>query len=173
MEIKFNEINMIMLMKQDKEIRAEFAKLGFVSTDEDIDWMLVLASKQMVNRKAINALKKIFKEKVEGGGYYLAVYQGIQEKNHKERKHEPVDGLRFYFWEVEETNGERTYFHKGVEALEDGLDPNEWLDERAKTTYDGGIEEDGYYWFCGEVACQAYDIKEISKEEFNTFSIYI
>lgn len=171
--IYFNEMSMVLLIQQNESLQKEFASLGYDSSNESLEHLKVIIHDNFLNYKCKKALNKVFNEHVENAtGYIPAMYDGLVLANWK---HEPVDGQRFYIYSIDERNGEYEYTHKGAVQLDDETKPDEWLEEYTKDFYGGGDgeEEDGGYWFNGEIMCFAGGMTEISKDEFDVTKRYI
>lgn len=174
--IYFNEMRMVLLIQQNDSLRKELSKLGYDSSEKELEQTKLLIKNNFLNHKFKKALNKIFKKHVENAtGYIQTMYEGL-EGSHS--KHEPVDGQRFYTYCIDERNGEREYAHKGVVALDDGTSPDEWLENYTKDFYGGGEgkpdeDHDGGYWFNGEILCWAGGTTEISKDEFDVLKRYV
>lgn len=155
MNITFDEYKMVMLLDNNPALQEAFGQLGFAF---DSQWMKLSILQGGVNHRAKMALKKIFDGTVAKDEDLSKQYSEIEAL--KVQKH--------FYYEIMETNGERIYLHKGLTTLEEGVDPNEWLDEHTRNFYDNFEEEDGVYWFDGEVICEPYKIQELSWEEHET-----
>lgn len=173
MKTVFCEMSMALLIQQNKSLREEFSKFGFDSSDDALRQMKMLINNNFLNHKVKAALYNMFKKHVEDkSGYFTAMYNGFQPHY---RTHEPVDGKRFFVWNIEETNGEYEYTHKGVVALEENESPIEWLDVYTSGFYadgDGEKQDDGYS-FDGGILCFPGEIKEVSKDEYDVLVKYI
>lgn len=169
----FDELSMVLLIKQNENLRTEFAKTGFDSTDSGLEQMKFLIKNNFLNHKCKKALNKLFTQHVETAtGYIPSMYDGL-EITHSE--YEPVDGQRFYVYSIDERNGEYEYTHKGAVQLGEDDKPDEWLEDYTKDFYGGGDgeEEDGGYWFNGEIMCFAGGMTEISKDVFDVVKRHI
>ena len=170
--IYFNEMSMVLLIQQNESLQKEFASLRYDASEEGLERAKVLIKNNFLNHKCKKALNKLFKEHVENAtGYIPAMYEGL-EITHSE--YEPFDGQRFYTYSIDERNGEYEYTHKGVVALDDGTNPDEWLEDYTSDFYGGGGDpEDGGYWFNGEIMCFAGGTTEISKDVFDVVKRHI
>jgi len=172
MKVYFCEMSMVLLIQQNENLQKELANLGYDSSNEGLEQMKVLINNNFLNYKCKKALIKLFKEYVEDkSGYLTASYDALEMHT---RKHEPVDGHRYYVYNIEERNGEYEYNHKGVVQLGENDDPDEWLEDYTSDFYGGGGDkEEDYYWFNGEIICWAGMMREISKDEFDVVKRYI
>jgi hypothetical protein len=171
--IYFNEMSMVLLIQQNENLQKELASLGYDSSDKGLEQMKVLINNNFLNYKCKRALNKIFKKHVENAtGYIPAMYDGLELNN---RKFEPVDGHRFYVYNIYERNGEHEYNHKSVIQLDADQDPDKWLEDYTSDFYGGGSEKEGdSYWFNGwTFLCEAHGMTEISKDEFDVVKRYI
>ncbi len=189
MKAFFCEMSMILLIQQNQSLREEFAGFGYDSSDKSLEFMKTLVNNHFLNYKVKAVLNNMFKEHVENkDGHLATMYMGF---NPHYRKHEPVDGKRFYVWNIEETNGEYQYTHKGTATLDENENPTEWLEDYTSTFYGGGDDEDEDededskdtkehydensrgYWFNGEIICSPGNITEISQDEYEVLKRYI
>jgi hypothetical protein len=169
--IYFDELSMTLLIQQNESLQKEFAKLGYNSTDEGLEQIKMLIKNNFLNYKCKRALEKVFKANVENAtGYLPAMYEGLEQTK---SIHEPVDGQRFYIYDIHERNGEYEYNHKHPVQLDADQNPDEWLEEYTSEFYGEGDKEDDYYWFNGELICTPYGMTEISKDEFNVVKRYM
>ena len=173
MKAIFCEISMALLIQQNESLRKEFSEFGFDSSDEAIEHMKMLINNNFLHHKAKSALNKMFKKHIEDKtGYLPSMYAGFGLKY---RKHESVDGQRFYVYNIHETNGEREYTHTGVVSLNDGIDPDKWQEDYIKDFYPNFSEriDDGFWFDGGEVICELGEMKEVSKDEYDVLVKYI
>lgn len=173
MNVDFCEMSMVLLIQQNDDLRKEFAKFGYDSSDESIEQMKMLINNNFLNHKCKAALIKMFKKHVDGQSGYLATMYSQFDLHYRE--HQPVDGKRFYVWQIDEVNGEYEYTHKGVAELDENEDPEEWLENYTSDFYSGGEkdEDEDCYWFNGEITCESGGITEISKDEYSIVAKYI
>jgi len=165
-------MSMTLLIQQNESLQKEFANLGYDASEKGLEQIKLLINNHFLNHKCKKVLTKIFKEHVENAtGYIPAMYDGFDDVC---SVFEPFEGQRFYTYSIDERNGEYEYTHKGVVALDDGTNADEWLEEYTSDFYGGGgDEEDGGYWFNGEIMCFAGGTQEISKDVFDVVKKYI
>lgn len=166
----FNEMLVVQMMEKHPELLKVFTDQNF---SDDLKFMKALINDHFLNHKARVALKKVFKVIQSSSD---EITQEYSQMTIPENKINPVDGQRFYAWNIEETNGEYSYNHKGVCQMGENKDSNEWLTEHTRTFYSGDAgkeESEGVFLFNGELTCTPYNIQEITASEFEVVKKYI
>lgn len=85
--------------------------------------------------------------------------------------------MKYYIYKIFERNGNYEYTHKGLTAFnpdETELNPEEWLEETARTFYSDSEDKDGdYWWHFGELVTRGDSITEVTKKEYEILQKYI
>lgn len=162
---KFELMRMIILMQTIPALIKAFSKEGF---DTDMNSLRMLAENNMVNHKAVLALKRVYKKHIVGNDKLTKKYNSVIE----EKREQP----QYVIISVEERNGEREYTNKIARQLDGDVDPMKWADENiAKTWIDDDDAEETDKGWSFEGGCYLVHIsrvEHITKEEFEVISKY-
>lgn len=73
------------------------------------------------------------------------------------------------------TDGERTYYHKGVHVLDAEQDEKEFVEDYAKEFWGDNCntDENGDNWFFGEIITNVYEVTVITKEEYDVLNKFL
>ena len=164
--VKFELMRMIVLMQTTPILVKAFKEEGYGG---DIAELKMLAENDIVNGKAVMALKRVFKKHIVDNPKLAKKYDTVIEEKCKKPQYVLIT--------VEERSGDREYTNKVARKLDGNVDPMKWADENIAKTWldddDAEATDQGYSFYGGCYLVHISRTEEITREEFEVLSKYL